>query len=114
MEHGGDSKVKSKEPKQSKEKKSEAKPRKVSEKAKGVQASATPSPQVTRHEGTNGSTNGGATIPIEMVAIEIDPPEELIRMRAYELFLDRGCEHGRQLEDWLTAERELKVKHRAA
>jgi hypothetical protein len=49
-----------------------------------------------------------------MVAIEIDPPEELIRMRAYELFLDRGCEHGRQLEDWLTAERELKVKHRAA
>ena len=31
----------------------------------------------------------------------------LIARRAYELFLQRGCEHGRDLEDWLTAEREL-------
>ena len=25
-------------------------------------------------------------------------------MRAYDLFVDRGCEHGRHLEDWLAAE----------
>ena len=31
----------------------------------------------------------------------------LIARRAYELFLQRGGEHGRDREDWLTAEREL-------
>jgi len=30
-----------------------------------------------------------------------------IARRAYELFQDRGGEHGRHEEDWLTAEREL-------
>jgi hypothetical protein len=33
--------------------------------------------------------------------------EEKIRFRAYELFLKRGCEHGRHMEDWLQAEAEL-------
>jgi Protein of unknown function (DUF2934) len=125
MEHGGDSKVKSKEPKQSKEKKSESKPRKISEKAKGVQAQPVIDPPATPHllaaeETINGSTNGAAKPSaaaiegaIETVALAINPPEELIRVRAYELFVDRGGEHGYQLEDWLAAERELKVKHRA-
>lgn len=31
----------------------------------------------------------------------------VIAKRAYELFLQRGGEHGRDWEDWLTAEREL-------
>jgi hypothetical protein len=30
-----------------------------------------------------------------------------VARRAYELFLMRGAEHGRDLEDWLQAEREL-------
>ena len=33
--------------------------------------------------------------------------EEGIRQRAYERFCERGSEHGRDLEDWLEAEREL-------
>jgi hypothetical protein len=33
--------------------------------------------------------------------------EEEIRRRAYEIFLERGGEHGRDLEDWLRAEREV-------
>ena len=33
--------------------------------------------------------------------------EEGIRQRAYERFCERGFEHGRDLEDWLEAEREL-------
>ncbi len=33
--------------------------------------------------------------------------EDRIRRRAYELYLDRGGEPGRELEDWLKAEREL-------
>jgi Protein of unknown function (DUF2934) len=33
--------------------------------------------------------------------------EEKIRFRAYELFQQRGCQHGRDLDDWLQAEAEL-------
>jgi hypothetical protein len=32
---------------------------------------------------------------------------DAIAARAYQLFLERGGEHGRELEDWLAAEREL-------
>ena len=33
--------------------------------------------------------------------------EQEIRRRAYEIYLERGEEPGRDLEDWLQAEREL-------
>jgi hypothetical protein len=36
--------------------------------------------------------------------------EEIIRMRAYELFVQRGHEHGHDLEDWLQAESEVMGK----
>jgi hypothetical protein len=36
-----------------------------------------------------------------------DPLTEAIAARAYELFLERGAEHGHNLDDWLRAEREL-------
>ena len=43
-----------------------------------------------------------------MAQIEIAlPTKEQIEKRAYELYLARGCEPGRDFEDWLTAEREL-------
>jgi len=32
---------------------------------------------------------------------------EVVAQRAYELFLERGGSHGRDLDDWLHAEREL-------
>jgi len=35
---------------------------------------------------------------------------EDIAFRAYELFLERASEHGRGLDDWLRAERELQPK----
>ena len=35
------------------------------------------------------------------------PTEHDIARRAYELFLQRGGEHGRDRDDWLSAEREL-------
>jgi hypothetical protein len=34
-------------------------------------------------------------------------PQELIRVRAYELFEQRGCEHGHDTEDWIQAEKEI-------
>jgi hypothetical protein len=42
-----------------------------------------------------------------------DPITEAIAERAYELFLERGAEHGHDLEDWLRAERELLDAARA-
>jgi hypothetical protein len=36
------------------------------------------------------------------------PTEEEIANRAYQLFVERGGEHGRDREDWLIAERELR------
>jgi len=33
--------------------------------------------------------------------------EELIRLRAYQLYEGRGCEHGHDLEDWFQAEAEV-------
>jgi len=33
--------------------------------------------------------------------------EELIRLRAYQLYEGRGCEHGHDLDDWFQAEAEV-------
>lgn len=41
------------------------------------------------------------------------PTREQIAQRAYELYQQRGGEHGRDLEDWLTAERELRNQNLA-
>ena len=35
------------------------------------------------------------------------PTENDIAMRAYQLFVERGGEHGRDLDDWLLAKGEL-------
>jgi hypothetical protein len=37
---------------------------------------------------------------------------EIIAHRAYELFLLRGSQHGRDMDDWLQAERELALAPR--
>lgn len=36
-----------------------------------------------------------------------NPSHEHIAVRAYEIYISRGAEHGRDLDDWLQAEREL-------
>ena len=38
------------------------------------------------------------------------PSEEAIRQRAYDLFLDRGCDPAKDEEDWFAAEEELTIK----
>jgi len=38
------------------------------------------------------------------------PTKEQIEKRAYELYLARGCDPGKDVEDWLAAERELTVE----
>jgi hypothetical protein len=50
----------------------------------------------------NGAQNGG-----EMTATIDRIDRDRLAQRAYELYLARGREDGRDLEDWLAAEREL-------
>jgi hypothetical protein len=40
------------------------------------------------------------------------PTPEAIRLRAHQIFLSRGGIPGRELEDWLLAEQELKQRSR--
>lgn len=37
--------------------------------------------------------------------------DEAIQRRAYELHLERGGAHGRDMDDWLEAEREIQAEH---
>jgi Protein of unknown function (DUF2934) len=39
-----------------------------------------------------------------------DSTEQLVRERAYELYEERGCEAGHELDDWLKAEAEILGK----
>jgi hypothetical protein len=50
------------------------------------------------------------TIEAEVTSSEIGNPvpEEEIRYRAYEIYLERGEQPGCDLDDWLRAERELQ------
>jgi DUF2934 family protein len=37
----------------------------------------------------------------------LDSTEQLVRERAYQLYEQRGCEQGHDLDDWLRAEAEI-------
>jgi Protein of unknown function (DUF2934) len=41
------------------------------------------------------------------------PMHEEIQQRAYEIYVERGGIQGRDVEDWLQAERELRAKYAA-
>jgi hypothetical protein len=47
----------------------------------------------------------------EKDAAKNTPTPEEIRQRAFEIHIDRGGVHGRDLDDWLQAERELQGKY---
>ena len=57
----------------------------------------------------NGSTEAEAT-PTQAATWQAgnSAPDEEIRRRAYEIYLERGEQPGRELDDWLQAERELE------
>jgi Protein of unknown function (DUF2934) len=42
------------------------------------------------------------------VAITSGTPDGDVARRAFELYCDRGCEDGHDVDDWLNAERELR------
>ncbi len=49
----------------------------------------------------------------EKIEIEIEPiPHEMIAQRAYEIWLDRDCPDGFEVENWCDAERGLLEERR--
>ncbi len=40
--------------------------------------------------------------------IEREPQPDGIARRAYEIYCERGCQDGRDMDDWLQAEQELR------
>jgi hypothetical protein len=49
-----------------------------------------------------------ATEPQELTKTPANVTHGDIALRAYHLYLARGCEHGHDVDDWLRAERELQ------
>lgn len=45
--------------------------------------------------------------PAQGAAADERPVEQRIRERAYELFLESGCQHGNDTQHWLQAESEV-------
>ena len=63
----------------------------------------------------NGSTEPQATstqAETGEVSVGNSARDEEIRRRAYEIYLERGEQPGRELDDWLQAERERGVRWR--
>ncbi len=60
--------------------------------------------------GTHSSAHRGVNwSPSYQMRPKIEPAtKKQIEARAYELYLQRGCENGHDVEDWLTAEKEAK------
>jgi hypothetical protein len=76
-----------------------------------VQIAAEAEPEVAKPVRKNGKSTGGAAAKAS-ANMNI---EEQIRLRAYELYLERrataGGDMGDQNQDWLIAEREIRSRH---
>ena len=84
--------------------KAEAKP-KATRKAQAPASNegANVAPGINGSNGSNGS-NG-------RMHLHPAPNEDDIRVRAYQRYLERGAGHGADFDDWLEAEKDLKVAH---
>ena len=64
--------------------------------------------------GVHGMSQGETDVPRRKshgkIVLRVASREHEIRTRAYELFLARGAQPGREMEDWLQAERELTAE----
>ena len=47
----------------------------------------------------------------QFVAANIKPTQDEIALRAYHIYLERGCTPGNDFDDWVRAERELMENH---
>jgi hypothetical protein len=62
------------------------------------------------HGASQGAPGTERRKPHGKIVLRVTSREHEIRGRAYELYLARGGQPGRELEDWLQAERELMAE----
>lgn len=55
---------------------------------------------------------GGRSMPSDPPKVAALPTEEMIRMRAYQLYEQRGRANGYALEDWIAAKAEMIGHHK--
>lgn len=60
---------------------------------------------------SNQKKNRPSEITTGIKATGLPPTHEEIRLRAYEIFMERGGANGNEQDDWLLAEYELKQQH---
>lgn len=56
--------------------------------------------------GSSSPNEAAPTVPA-VPATEPDGARTRIAVRAYEIYLERGCREGHELDDWLEAERDV-------
>jgi Protein of unknown function (DUF2934) len=66
-------------------------------------------PEPAGSNGANGSE--GSIEKAGVPHLEAAPNEDDIRVRAYHRYLERGAGDGADFDDWLEAEKDLKVAH---
>jgi hypothetical protein len=86
---------------------------------KGNEHMSTPRRRRKDHDTLNPVVGTLATVPIAtgeipnlVETVEATPTHDEIARRAYQLYEARGSAHGRDLEDWLEAEYELRQRLR--
>ena len=62
------------------------------------------------HSSTRLGVDWGPSYRVRRESEQAPPTKKQIETRAYELYLQRGCEDGHDVEDWLNAEKELKQR----
>jgi hypothetical protein len=62
------------------------------------------------HSSTHAGVNWGSASRLRPESEQASPTREQIEARAHEIYLQRGGAGGHALEDWLTAENELKQR----
>ena len=70
---------------------------------------------INRNKRAATSTESAATTVVSGVRKNLKPfsLDEEIRLRAYELYLERGGRPGDEHEDWISAEREIRARYQA-
>ncbi len=62
------------------------------------------------HSSTRHGVDWGASYRVRPEIEQAFPTKKQIEERAHELYVQRGCEEGHDIEDWLIAEKELRRK----
>ena len=66
------------------------------------------------HSSAHRGIHWGSSYRLRPKSNHAHPTSEEIAARAHELYLQRDCKDGQDLEDWLIAEKELKQEHTKA